>query len=71
LQAQVSFQFHIGAIRSFVFDVNHVCHYVFQFHIGAIRSELQAATGCTVEVFQFHIGAIRSATAPLTMNPLI
>ena len=55
----VTFQFHIGAIRSSQ-DFRHSAkNSWFQFHIGAIRRTEGVMVILPMPLFQFHIGAIR------------
>ena len=56
----VSFQFHYGAIKTYV--VEHKGHFAqpFQFHYGAIKTARMSVLLLKHNTFQFHYGAIKT-----------
>ena len=55
-----SFQFHKGAIRTYVGQITPHPPVLFQFHKGAIRTYYYFLFWLIIIIFQFHKGAIRT-----------
>jgi len=53
-----TFQFHDGAIGSYLEGINPAQIFRFQFHDGAIGSNIFFAAALRSYIFQFHDGAI-------------